>query len=190
MGDMRAMGAMGMHGAEASTATDRDARAPLIDLSMVDLSRVVADRAAISKLNPHRHEMALLDAVVWLADDRSAGVGLHRCGVDEHGAEAFWIRGHFPGRATMPGVLMVEVGAQLACYLWNSRQPVPRVAAFLRIEDAVFRRAVVPGETLVVLCRETKRGARRFISDVQGLVDDQLAFSARVSGIAMEEHRA
>ena len=156
----------------------------LIDLSAIDLSATVADRDEIGLVNPHRHEMALLDEIVWVNGDLTQGVARHRCADD-----AFWVRGHFPGRPLMPGVLQVEAGAQLACYIWNRRQPTPKLAAFLRIENAAFRRSVVPGDELFVLCREVKMGRRRFISDVQGVVNGRVAFEARVSGMALDDQK-
>lgn len=157
----------------------------LFDLACIDLGATIADRTEIERFNPHRHEMALLDEVLWISDDWSCALGRHRCRAD-----AFWVRGHFPGKPLMPGVLQVEAGAQLACFLWNKQQPVPRVAAFLRIEQAAFRRSVLPGEDLLILCKEVKLGRRRFISDIQGTVGDQVAFETRVSGMALDEHRA
>lgn len=156
----------------------------LFDLAALRLDQVAADRRAIERVNPHRHEMALLDGVIWHAADMSSAVAYLDVRPD-----MFWVRGHFPTRPTMPGVVMIECGAQLASFVWNSRQPTPRVAAFLRIEDAVFRRAVVPGERLHILCREVKCTPRRFITNIQGAVDGQVAFSARITGMAMEEHR-
>jgi 3-hydroxyacyl-[acyl-carrier-protein] dehydratase len=165
-----------------SAEPDRAARGTLFDLTGVDLSACVADRAAIGRVNPHRHEMALLDEVVWLAKDRTSVVARHRCTDD-----AMWVRGHFPGMPLMPGVLQIEAGAQLACYLWNIQQDAPRVAAFLRIEDAAFRRSVRPGDDLLLLCRELKKSRRRFVSEIQGVVDGQIAFEGRITGMAFEE---
>lgn len=152
----------------------------IIDLGAIDPDAIVEDREGISRWIPHRHEMALLDSISWVADDLTRGVGVWRVRPDE-----FWVRGHFPEQAMLPGVLMIEAGAQLACYLFNRREGRPQVAAFLRIDDAVFRRAVEPGQTLHLLCVEVKRSTRRFITRVQGVVDGQIAFEAQISGMRL-----
>lgn len=153
---------------------------PILDLSRIDLSRRLHGPDEIAKLNPHRGEMALLDWIVWTSDDYRQGVALKQIRDTE-----FWVPGHFPGKPMFPGVLMIEAGAQLACYLYNVRQPGPRVVAFLRIEDASFRTMVQPGDDLYLLCSEVKMGRRRFISDIQGVVGDRIAFDARISGMSM-----
>ncbi len=163
----------------------RAERSTLFDLAGVDPGAVVATREEIGALNPHRHEMALIDRVVWLSDDLSCAVGAWDVRDDE-----FWVRGHFPARPMLPGVLMVEAGAQLACYLYNTHHGSSQIAAFLRIEDAVFRRSVEPGQTLLLLCREVKRSARRFISDVQGVCDGQVTFEARIHGMRLDGRRS
>lgn len=157
-------------------------RAYLLDLSGVDLGNVLADREAIAAWIPHRHEMALLDAIVWAHDDWSAGVGVWHVRDDE-----FWVRGHFPGMAMLPGVLMIEAGAQLACYLFNRECGAMQTAAFLRIEETVFRRSVKPGETLYLMCKELKRSSRRFITQIQGVCADQIAFEATIHGMRLNE---
>jgi 3-hydroxyacyl-[acyl-carrier-protein] dehydratase len=168
---------------------------PLPTLNRVALKH---DKAEIERVIPHRGHMSLLDGIVWEADNYTQGVAMIQARHD-----AFWVPGHFPQRAMMPGVLMVEAGAQLACYLYNRRRPEPKVVAFLRIENAVFRAMVQPGDTMLLLCQEVKFANRRFISDIQGVIvaeainttasnsgqapdlrsTEKVAFDARISGM-------
>ncbi len=150
----------------------------LFDIDGVDLSACLADRDTIAGVIPHRFEMALLDKIVWASGDYTRGIG----SVCVTGEE-FWVRGHFPNRPMLPGVLMVEAGAQLSCWLWQKRQPKPCLAAFLRIENAVFRQSVTVGDEMFVLCQEIKATPRRFFTDIQGLVNGQVCFEARISGM-------
>ncbi len=150
----------------------------IIDMDPLDLSHRYLDREGIATCNPHRDQMALLDGLIWKSQDNTHGVAIKHVRDDE-----FWVSGHFPGRAMFPGVLMVECGAQLGALLFSLRQEEKRLAAFLRIDKAVFRRAVEPGDDLYVLAREVKKQSRKFVSDIQGVVDGQLCFEARIEGL-------
>ena len=75
----------------------------IFDASEADLSARLMDQGAIERWIPHRGHMSLLDAVVWLSDDKSRIVG-----VKHNTADEFWVDGHFPEIPLLPGVLMIE----------------------------------------------------------------------------------
>jgi len=154
----------------------------LVDLSAIDLSATLATRDEMFEMIHHRHEMALLDRIVWASEDFNSGVGSLTVRGDE-----FWVRGHFPSKPMLPGVLMVEAGAQLACYLYNRFYNELHLAAFLRIENCVFRRSVTVGEELLVLCKGIKVTPRRFVTQVEGVVDGQIAFEATITGMRISD---
>ncbi|MEO0716682.1 MAG: hypothetical protein AAFY58_06815, partial [Planctomycetota bacterium] len=63
----------------------------------------------------------------------------------------------------------------------------PTLAAFLRIEDCAFRNAVKPGNEVLFLCKVIKASKRRFVSRIQGLVDDRIAFEATITGMSVPD---
>ncbi|MBS0186960.1 MAG: hypothetical protein JSS51_02755 [Planctomycetes bacterium] len=173
-----------LQGGPADASRDEESQsAPtrfLFDLSSIDLKGEAVSKQGLELVIPHRGNMALLDRVVWHTPDYCKGVAVHHARPDE-----FWCAGHFPPRPIMPGVLMIETGAQLACYLYNVRKRTTNIAVFLRIDECSFRAMVEPGQDLYVLCSEIKASRRRFISEIQGMVDGKVAFEAQITGMTM-----
>lgn len=155
---------------------------PLFDVGGVDTSTLALSRADLERWNPHRGEIVQLDGVVWHNESFSRAVGVKHVREDE-----FWVSGHFPGKPVMPGVLMIEAGAQLASYLFYARRGSPCIAGFTRIEETVFRNSVRPGQELLLLCEEVRYRPRRFISEIQGIADGKIAFYSKITGMVLPE---
>jgi 3-hydroxyacyl-[acyl-carrier-protein] dehydratase len=92
---------------------------------------------------PHRQPFLLIDEVVSVEPGQSA-VGRWRLTGEE-----WFFAGHFPGRPTLPGVLMVESLAQLgAVAVLTDERFAGKLPLFGGIDSARFRRQVVPGDVL------------------------------------------
>lgn len=154
---------------------------PHMDLSAIDLGRVVADADAIRQFLPHRHEMELLTAIVHVDTARHLIIGYKDIRSDE-----FWTRGHFPGNPLLPGVLMCEAAAQLSAYYTLSTGiAAPGIMGLGGIENTRFRRTVRPGDRLVLVGKGNRVRPRVTNFNVQGYVGGELAFHTDVLGVVL-----
>jgi len=152
----------------------------IVDFSEFDHQNVVIDQEGICKVNPHRFEMLLLDGILLIEEDRA--VGFKDVREDE-----FWIRGHFPGKPLMPGVLICECAAQLSSFFSLTMKMVDGGYVGLGgLENIRFRGPVVPGDRLTVMLKKGKvRRNALFYADFQGYVDQTLVVDGVIKGVAL-----
>lgn len=129
----------------------------------------------IMKILPHRPPFLLVDRIVEMEAGKRI-VGVKNVSINEP-----FFPGHFPGHPVMPGVLIIESMAQVACVLaiLSSDESVrSKVTYFAGIDGAKFRKPVFPGDQLrleleAVNC---KRGIWYFKG--RAFVDDKLVTEA------------
>ncbi|MBI1979564.1 MAG: 3-hydroxyacyl-ACP dehydratase FabZ [Elusimicrobia bacterium] len=113
------------------------------------------DISEIQKAIPHRYPFLLIDKVQVIEELKRA-VGIKCVSMNE-----WYFQGHFPGRPVMPGVLIIESLAQTACALFLGRpEYANKIAFFMGIQEAKFRRPVVPGDILELHIEVLKAGGR------------------------------
>lgn len=102
------------------------------------------DIDAIQKIIPHRYPFLLVDRIEEISPGESL-VAIKNVSINEP-----YFQGHFPGRAIMPGVLILEGMAQAGGFLLLNtvENPETKLMYLSRIEGARFRRPVVPGDQL------------------------------------------
>ena len=150
----------------------------ILDPATFDFSKPVADREAVMRVNPHRHEFALLDAVTYIDRQRRVYAGYHDVRED-----AWWARGHVPGRPLFPGVLMIEVAAQLASYLTHELLGTEAFVGLVGLGEVKYRGTVEPPCRLVVVGQALDVRRRRVECATQGFVDGRMVFEARITGM-------
>lgn len=133
------------------------------------------DREAVKAIIPHRDPFLLVDRVLELE------TGVRAVGELDVTPEMFWVPGHFPDYAVMPGVLIVEAMAQVgAVALLSLEENRGKIAFFAGIDKARFKRQVVPGNTLTMHVELTKLRGRIGFGEAKALVGDEVACVAEL----------
>ena len=130
-----------------NTSVETAGTAPILDIN------------EIMALLPHRYPFLLIDRIVEF-NPRVRIVAIKNVSINES-----FFQGHFPAYPIMPGVLIVEALAQTGGVLMLTEVPdrESKLLFFTGIEDAKFRRAVVPGDQVrleVDVLQYSRRGGR------------------------------
>lgn len=134
----------------------------------------------ILKLLPHRYPMLLVDRVLELDPEAISIVTLKNVAHNEP-----FFTGHFPNMPIMPGVLIIEAMAQsaLLCIFGGKIVSSDSDFLFAGIEDAKFRRAVLPGDQLRIEMRSLRRRNTFWKIGGKVLVDGETAAEAVITAI-------
>ncbi len=133
------------------------------------------DRSAIEAIIPHRDPFLLVDRII----EHEPGVSA--VGELDVRENAFWVPGHFPEYAVMPGVLIVEALAQAgAVALLSLEENRGKLAFFAGIDKVRFKRQVVPGDVLRLECSITKTRGPIGFGEAKASVDGELVCSGEL----------
>lgn len=103
------------------------------------------DIRRIQRILPHRYPFLMIDRVVNIEGSKRI-VGIKNVSINEP-----FFQGHYPGDPIMPGVLIIEALAQLGGILLSQElEHKGKVAVLLSLDKAKFRRAVRPGDQMVL----------------------------------------
>ncbi len=138
----------------------------------------------IMEMIPHRYPMLLVDRIVDYVAGESA-VGLKNVTMNEP-----HFIGHFPRKPIMPGVLIVEAMAQTSGLLvvqTLGKEAEGKLVYFMSIEDAKFRRPVVPGDTMMIHVQKVQNRRTIWKFKCEAKVNDCVCAEATVTAMLADE---
>lgn len=118
-----------------------------VGVTQLDIHRIM-------DMIPHRYPFLMVDKIIDIVTGESA-TGVKNVTINEP-----FFQGHFPGHPVMPGVLIVESMAQTAGVLvvhTLGKASEGKLVYFMSIEEAKFRKPVIPGDTLHVQVKKDKQ---------------------------------
>lgn len=155
---------------------------PLVDLSTLDLSRVLVGPDEVRQLCPQRKRFALLDSVLHISEDRSLVVGCKDLAGDD-----WWAADHIPGRPIFPGVLQLEAAAQLAAWHFLSFHAVHKsqFVGFGGLNETRFRGIVTPPACLLLVAKPVRVRSTMFTYAAQAFVEGKLVMETEILGVSV-----
>ena len=137
------------------------------------------DIGELMRMLPHRYPFLLVDRIRAIDGDNSA-VGIKNVTVNEP-----HFQGHFPGQPVMPGVLIIEAMAQTAgaICLRKMASGKPSLVYFMTIDNAKFRRPVVPGDQLELHVKKLKNRGNIWKYACEAIVDGIKVAEAEITAM-------
>ncbi|MCL2625123.1 MAG: beta-hydroxyacyl-ACP dehydratase [Planctomycetaceae bacterium] len=154
----------------------------LVDPLLYDLNVPLAGIDEIRKYNKQRFEMEQLTAIVYENFEEVSCVGYKDIAENE-----FWVSGHMPGFALMPGVMMCEVAAQLSSYFSSKHRMMDEstTMGFAGLDQVRFRGMVRPGDRLVMQAKLITVRKILITAKFIGLVNNELVCEGIIKGVPL-----
>ncbi len=131
-------------------------------------SKAILDKEDIKKVLPHRYPFLMVDRIIELSETGAVGLKILT-------DSDYFFAGHFPGKPVMPGVLMLEALAQVGGVLMLSKEECRgKIAYFMSINNAKFRKIVKPGDELRLEIEVTKLKTKTGQMHGKGFVEGNL----------------
>lgn len=149
----------------------------LVDPSLYDVNKPIAGIEDIHKYIPQRYEMEQLTAILYENPETNCAVGYKDITENE-----FWIRGHMPEFALMPGVVMCEVAGQLSSYYAVKNFDMGGTLGFAGFDSIRFRGMVVPGDRLIVQAKMLHARKKLITAEFMCLLDTTIVCQGIIKG--------
>ena len=145
--------------------------------------QIVLDAKKIAQILPHRYPFLLVDRIIHLDLEGDIIIGQKNITMNEH----FFV-GHFPEVPIMPGVLILEALAQTGGILVHQKLQTDKIAVLLTVNNAKFRKPVVPGDVLQMHITGQHISFKGGKVLAKALVNDQVVVEAEI-GFALVDRK-
>jgi 3-hydroxyacyl-[acyl-carrier-protein] dehydratase len=145
--------------------------------------KIILDAKKIAQILPHRYPFLLVDRITHIDLEGNVIIGQKNVTMNEH----FFV-GHFPEGPIMPGVLILEALAQTGGILVHQKLQTDKIAVLLTVNNAKFRRPVVPGDVLMLHIEGQHVSSKGGKVSAKAMVNDNVVVEAEI-GFALIDRK-
>lgn len=136
----------------------------------------IMNQEQIKEVIPHRDPFLLIDEIIEMEP------GIRVVAKKHIKEDEYWFKGHFPNYPVTPGMLMLEMLAQAgAVCMLSLEEHKGKIGFFAGVDNAKFRRQVLPGETLMLEVEIIKVKGPIGVGKAIATVNGEKAVSAEIS---------